>query len=364
LHKKDMEDFFADLLHLSYPFKVGKIEKQYNKESAADKQVTSIYIYVALSEGWQVEEGWKIHSWHERKWRHLSLFEYPCYIICRLPVLQNKISKQSKQLEVSWARPYSGFTLLFEQAVLAWIRHQGNITSVATMFGEYPQRIRYIYDAYTQQAYEQRKVEAAERIGIDETSTHKGHSYISLFVDMDKGKILAIEDGRDGKAIAAFVSKVDGQSIQSVSMDMSPAFVSAVATHLPQAGITFDKFHVLRHIYKGLGKLADTEQKYMAQTQLEHLYRANSREEMAAFLAYWIDLIKERLHAGKLAKSLKRHFEGIINYAQSRLNNGLLEGINSKIQTIKRLARGFRYTDNFKRMILFVFGTIQPTKFT
>lgn len=359
-----MEDFFADLLHISYPFKIGKVEKEYQKQSEVDKQIISINFYVELCQDWQAAEGWKVHSWHERKWRHLSLFEYPCYIICRLPVLQNKINKQTKQLEVSWARPYSGFTLLFEQAVLAWLRHQGNIASVATMFGEYPQRIRYIYDAYTQQAYEQRKVEAAERIGIDETSTQKGHSYISVFVDMDKGKIIDIEDGRDSKAVGAFVSKVEGSTIKAVSMDMSPAFVSAVTTHLPQAHITFDKFHVLSHIYKALDKLTESEQKYIAQTQLEHLYQANSREEMAAFLAYWIDFIKEHLQATKLATSLEKHFEGIVNYAHSRLNNGLLEGINSKIQTIKRLARGFRYRENFKRMILFVFGTIQPTKFT
>jgi transposase len=121
---------------------------------------------------------------------------------------------------------------------------------LAQASGQYS--LSYIYDGYTQQAYQQRKVEAAQRVGVDETSPQKAHKYISLFVDMDKGKILDIEDGRDSKAIEAFLSKVDGQSIKAVSMDMSPAFVSALKAHLPQAQITFDKFHVLRNIYKGL----------------------------------------------------------------------------------------------------------------
>lgn len=55
-----------------------------------------------------------------------------------------------------------------------------------------------------------------------------------------------------------------------------------------------------------------------------------------------------------------KHFKGIVEHIRSQLTNGILEGINSKIQTIKRVAKGFRYTDNFKKMILFVFGAIKP----
>lgn len=65
-----------------------------------------------------------------------------------------------------------------------------------------------------------------------------------------------------------------------------------------------------------------------------------------------------------MSKSLTKHFDGIVQRIQSKLTNGLLEGINSKIQVIKRNARGFKYTDNFKKLILFAFGSIQPSKLT
>jgi transposase len=354
-----MEEFFADLLPIEYPFCIERVEKEYEELAGQAKRVKSVRIRVGLSSDWQVEAGWKVHSWHERQWRHLSLFEYPCYIVCRLPVLQEKSSKITKQLAVSWARPYSGFTLFFEEVVLDWIRQVGNIATVARLLGEYPQRIRAIYDHYTRSAYQQRNVRAPERLGIDETSTRKGHEYITLFVDMQQGQLLDIQDGRDSPAIEAFTAKVDSQTIKAVSMDMSPAFISGVTKHLPQAAITFDRFHVVRHIGKEVEAFPPSEARYVVKEQLNQLYQAQTKEEMAAYLAYWCDLLEEKLNATKLAKSLRRHFEGIVNYAQSKLTNALLEGINSKVQIIKRLARGFRYTENFKRMILFVFGTIQ-----
>ena len=58
-----------------------------------------------------------------------------------------------------------------------------------------------------------------------------------------------------------------------------------------------------------------------------------------------IDPIKD------FAKMVKKHFDGIMRYWTSRLTFGAMEGINSRIQTIKRRARGFRNMDNFISMI-------------
>ena len=75
-------------------------------------------------------------------------------------------------------------------------------------------------------------------------------------------------------------------------------------------------------------------------------------------MAFIADFIEELIGRNPLSKSLRKHFEGITEYFRSKLTNGVLEGINSKIQTIKRVARGFRYKENFKKMILFVFGDL------
>jgi transposase len=53
----------------------------------------------------------------------------------------------------------------------------------------------------------------------------------------------------------------------------------------------------------------------------------------------------------KFSKTVKNHMDGILRYFTSRLTSGAMEGINSRIQTIKRRARGFRNMDNFIAMI-------------
>jgi transposase len=44
----------------------------------------------------------------------------------------------------------------------------------------------------------------------------------------------------------------------------------------------------------------------------------------------------------RFAKMVKKHFGGILRYFRSGLTTGTMEGINSRIQEIKRRARGFR----------------------
>lgn len=351
----DIKKFLEDLIAILPPYCIESVEKIYNKNG---KDVEHIEIYVKLDSSYVPPEGWRIHSWQERRWQHLSFFEYPCYIICKVPFLQNKQTKETKLLAVPWARPYSGFTLLFEYKLLSCLKETHNI--VARMFGLYPQRVEYVYNAYTQEPYEQRKIKETVRcLGIDETSSRKGHEYITVFVDMETQEVIDVEPGKDSQSVALFLQKAElSDAIEEVSMDMSPAFVHAVQTQLPKSKITFDKFHVYRHIYKHLNLLPDREEKDFALSELDMLYTHKDKESMAGFLAYWIEYIREYLKAETLAKSLKRHFAGIVQYAHSQLNNGLLEGINTKIQMIKRIARGYRYKDNFARMILFSFGKI------
>ena len=86
-----------------------------------------------------------------------------------------------------------------------------------------------------------------------------------------------------------------------------------------------------------------------------------TEEEASGYLAYWCDEVEE---SGikpfiKAANTIKAHWSGVINYFQSKLNNGILEGINSKIQLAKKRARGYRNIHNFIDMIYFVAGKLK-----
>ena len=144
---------------------------------------------------------------------------------------------------------------------------------------------------------------------------------------------------------------------------MSPAFISGVQEHFSNARMTFDRFHVVQLInkyFKPLWKSKSIDKQLLEYhlKELDQLWIQPNCQKAAAFLCYWMDRTKDLFKMDRLCKSIFKHFNGIINFVESNLTNGLLEGMNSKIQFIKRAARGYRYTENFKRMILFAFGAL------
>ena len=46
------------------------------------------------------------------------------------------------------------------------------------------------------------------KVGIDETSTRKGHHYISVIVDMEKSDVLNCAEGKNGKTIQMFTEEM------------------------------------------------------------------------------------------------------------------------------------------------------------
>ena len=93
---------------------------------------------------------------------------------------------------------------------------------------------------------------------------------------------------------------------------------------------------------------------------LEEFYKRNNFAEAEIQLTFIADYAEDIFGKNKFSNSIRRHFNGILEHIRSKLTNGVLEGINSKIQTLKRIAKGFRYIDNFKKMVFFIFDVIQP----
>lgn len=350
----ETSELFTNLLGLSYPYQVMSVETVLDTNQ---KQI--VVISIEIDKTYRPKENLWIQGYYEREWRHLNLFQYPCYLRCKVPSYFDKDLQRSFTLEVPWSRQGSGFSLVFEQYVLALIKLSHQVSSVAAMLGEYPQRIWDIFYAYTN--VEQPILQTPTQVGIDETSTHKGHEYITLFVDMDSAQIIDIEQGRDSEAVKQFALKLPApQEVKQISIDMSPAFIKGVKDYLPNAEITFDKFHVVKHLNDTIDEL---EAKNFDLWQwhrhlLSKLWHQPDAESAAAFLCFWSDFAKENLNGEKIAKSINAHFNGIINYFNTKLTNGLLEGINNKVQLIKRTARGYRYKNNFATMIRFCFGSL------
>jgi transposase len=354
------EAFFSKLLGLEAPFYLTEIRHLDEEEGQPLELVVEVDPnYRRLDSH---DQPCTLHSYYERRWRHLAVMQYPCYIRCRVPRYRTS-QGTIETLEVPWAREGSRFTLLFEALAMHWIEETHNVEAVARRLGVYAQRLWKVFDHYTSQALSARQRAAAPRIGLDETSRRKGHEYITLFVNMDTAEILDIQEGKDASTIERFAAGyAHAEAIEAISMDMSPAFINGVTASLPEATPTYDRFHVVRSVQR---KVKELERKASKADALGYfrlwfvrLYQQRDPAEMAALLAFLIDLALDQ-GLKKIARSLKAHFEGIVAYAQTGLTNGLLEGINTKIQLIKRTARGYKCTETFKRMIYLSFGCLE-----
>ena len=360
-----------------------------------------------------------VYDTSERSWRHLNFFEYPCYIHARLPRIIDK-EGNVKTIEVPWARAGSGFTLMFEAFAMLLIESEMPVNKAANVLRVYAQRLWNLFNYWVEEAKSKEDLSEVKIIGIDETSRKKGHSYITVAVDMENRKVIDVQEGKDSETVGKIKAHIESrggksESIEQVCMDMSPAFISGTGENFPKAQITFDKFHVLQMSQNAMDELRKLERKeylslkgykylflknqdsltkeeemqltdfvfayprlgagYRFKELLKEFYNIPDPEEAEGFLAYWCDAVQETdiLSFKNLAKTIKAHWTGIINYTKSKLTNGILEGINNKIQlaigTIlwKRRARGYRNTRNFINMINFICGKLSfsyPQYFT
>ena len=288
------------------------------------------------------------------------------------------------------------------------------VNRVAELLRVNPQRIWTVFSHWVGKARVADDPSSITKLGIDETSTRKGHHYVTLGVDLDPGRVIHVTEGKGKETLSAIrqhlESKgVDNQQIKQASLDLSPAFISGVKESFPSAEITFDRFHVVKLLNEAMDKVRKAErkehealkgQKYTFLKNRENLSETKQKElaEMLrlyptlgeayrlkvlfndlwtmpdkpsahAFLNQWCAEVEQAKIPAfmKFAKTVKSHWNGIVHFVESRLSNGILEGINHKVQLAKRHARGFRNIDNFINMIYFLCGKLKfdyPRYFT
>lgn len=346
-----------------------------------------------------------VHDTVERRWQHLNFFEHTCYLHCRVPRIRTG-SGQVETVAVPWARPGSGFTLLFEALAMALIEREMPVNRVAELMRVNPQRIWTVFNHWVCEGRQQDDPSGITRLGVDETSTRKGHNYITVGVDLDARRVVHATEGK-GKETLSQIQKhlasheVKPSQITDVSIDLSPAFIAGVGEAFPDAAITFDHFHVTQLLNKAMDKVRKLERKehadlkghkytflknydnlseqqeqslaafitlyptlgtaYRLKVLFNDLWTMPDRKTAEAFLQQWCDEVDA---AGipafqTFANTVRAHWSGIIRFVESHISNGILEGINHKIQLAKRRARGFRNTRNLINMVYFLCGKLE-----
>ena len=205
-----------------------------------------------------------VHDTERRSWRHLNFFQHQAYLTARVPRVRcDKCGIRA--VSVPWARPESGFTLLFEAMVMTMVSAMP-VKAVARMVDEHNTRLWRVVHHYVDAARARLDASDVTRVAIDETAPQRGHNYITLCVDIDQARVLFATDGRDASTIAAFAGDLathggDPDAIAEVCIDMSPAFIKGVGDSLPNAAITFDKFHAVKIVNEAVDAVRRAEQK-------------------------------------------------------------------------------------------------------
>ena len=344
-----------------------------------------------------------VHDTSMQEWRHLDFFQHQAFLHARVP----RVSCPDcgvRQINVPWARPGSGFTLLFEAFVMALVSAMP-VAAAARIAREHDTRIWRIIHHYVDRARARADHSHVTRVAFDETAARRGHDYISLFVDIDRRRVLYVADGKDANTVAEFAGDLrahggDPDAVEEVCIDMSKAFIKGAAEHLPYAHVTFDKFHAVKLVNDAvdnvrraearmrpelersrylwlkngdkltreqimtLGALAKenlkTARAYRIRLAFQKLYEISSPRAAGRHLDRWLSwVMRSRLPPMKeAARSIQRHRDGILRWFSSYIANGLIEGLNSLIQAAKAKARGYRSTRNLKAITYLIAGKL------
>lgn len=348
-----------------------------------------------------------------RRWRHLDL----CGMMVHLQYAIRRVHCDAcggvKTEEVPWATAGSGFTHAFEERT-AYLAQQSSRKAVSTLLRVTWRTVGRVIRRVVSQHLDagRDRLEGLKHIGIDELSYRRHHEYVTVVVDHERGVVVWSSKGKNSDTLRAFFEQLGPErsaEIESVTIDMSGAYIKAVEEMVPDARLIFDRFHVQRLVQDALDETrrdevhaAETkeERKALKGTRwsllkspwnltdadhqtLEELEQANRtifrghmlKEAFAGILdrrqinvargmlEQWIaDAKKSGLeHFARVARTIERYAEGILEYVRTRFSNGRTEGINGKIRTITRRAFGFHSATALIAMIFLCCGGVHVT---
>jgi transposase len=351
----------------------------------------------------------QIHDTKERTWRHLDFFQHQAFLTARVPRV-NCTTCGVKQIQVPWARKNTGFTLLFEIMILNFAQFMA-VEPLSVMVKVHMDSLWRILSHYVEQAHSTIDLSQMANIGIDEFSKKSGHHYITVFGDLDESRVVYISDGRKSDAIHQFADFLEQKGINTSQIkeactDMWPAYLKGLQERFPQTTLVFDRYHVMTMINQAVDLVRrneSKEQKVLKHTRYIwlknqiHLTRKQMEEvatlsklDLKTFRAYRIKEALRQLWACKnkneaelylkkwyfwathsrlspiieFAKTVKEHWSGILNYFHSRITNGIIEGINSKIKTAMKRAYGFKTFAYLRTIVYLVAGKLAlPTRY-
>ena len=351
-----------------------------------------------------------VHDRLRRSWRHLDFFQFEAWLHCEVPRVACGGCGKTTQMPVPWARPGSGFTAAFEALALALCRELPVRQAAGLLRCADKQLWRQI-EFYVGQARALESFAGVQVVGIDETSLRRGQNYITVVHDLDAKRLLFATEGRDHQTVLEFAADLkahggDPAQVRHVCMDMSAAYAKGVGLALPDALISYDRYHVVAMAMEAMDQVRRTEmaddahavrsvlgrndskaarqlmwgmrrnpvswsskqidvmhwlqhstlksaRAWRLKMALREVYACarehNNADQAATDLRAWLSWARRcRLEPfKKLATTIKDRFDAVVRGMTDNRSNAYVEAMNGLLQQAKRAARGFRTGANF-----------------
>jgi transposase len=342
----------------------------------------------------------------ERRWRHLDSCQFMTYLHAQPPRIDCP-EHGRLQIELPWAAAGARFTHMFE-ALAIDVLLAANVKRAAQLLRITWDEAWGVMQRAVIRGRQAKDGTVPEHIGIDEKAIAKGHRYMTLVCDLQRGTVEYVGEERREESLTPYFAAFTPEEltrIESIGMDMWQAYINAARAAVPGAEdkIVFDRFHIMQRVLDALDQVRRRENKALRAEGDQRLVRTKylwlrSQENLTdAAAAQFLTLkdatlktarawaLKESLrtlwdYASRgwaqrfwrrwyfwathsrlapmieVARMIQRHLPNVLTYFTHRVTNAVAEGLNSKIATIQKRACGFRNRDHFKIAVFFHCG--------
>ncbi len=342
---------------------------------------------------------------HLRRFRTLPIGNRPVWIEFAVPRLECCDCRSVRQARIYFANGSTRYTRRFRTLVLVLSRHM-TIKAVADYLHVGWDLVKDIQKRHLLRRYGSPNIRKLKRIAIDEIYMGKASGYLTVVLDLQRGVVVYVGDGKSGEALTKFWKRLKRAKVklEVVATDMGSPFIKSARDNQPDAVNVVDHFHVIKLYNEKLTKLRRDLQNDAENAELKGVFKGlrwlllmgteklntkseNARERLDNALAlneplakaYYLkeelrmiwhqenkeaaskaltDWIQKAEVAGiailkSFARTLARLRRPILAYYDfDGLSSGPMEGSNNKIKTIHKIAYGYRDKKFFKLKIL------------
>lgn len=346
----------------------------------------------------------------ERIWRHLDTCQFETYLRARIPRVECP-EHGVLNVSVPWAEARSRFTLLMERMIIDVLKACSTVTGACDLLRVSWDEAFGVMQRAVARGQARQTATPLKYLGVDEKAFRKGHSYMTVVCDLEESTVKYVGEERTAESLAQYyqaLSPEQRSGLEAVAMDMWEPYVKATMEQVPLASekIVFDRFHIMKNMNEAVDQVRRREHRELTaegndllkgtkhwwlynydnvpdknlrafeavrdqnlktsrawaiKETLRELWNYRSMSWARKFFTGWFGWAKRSKLSPikKVADTLHRHLENILTHCVHPITNGVAEGLNSKIMSIKRKACGYRNKDNFKTAIYFFCGGLQ-----